>query len=760
MKIGLSKIWLLFFLHFGLIGNIFALEITQQPTDAFVCFPDDAVFTIEATGVDTYTWYGSNSYGSGYVEITGDPPYQIDTAVNNSSCTLTVDISDPGSNPYYTYYYCEIYFNDDTKITDDSDIVSIFVYNSGPPGPPPEPSGISEICIGSTTEYTVTFADASEFEWELSENDIGDITLDGNNNDTIWINWIDSFVDIELTVKGKNPCSPNWGTPSDPLNIDIYEDLEAIIINEDTSICTNTIPNTLYADVSGGSTNYSYLWEYSTNGGSSWLTAGTDPSLVFVDELTITTQYRLTVNDGDICGPVTDDGITITVFDLLIVDIINEDTSICTNTIPNTLYADVSGGSLSYTYIWEYSTDGGSTWLTAGTDPSLVFVDELTSTTQYRLTVNDGDICGPVTDDGITITVFDLLVVDIINEDTSICTNTIPNTLYADVSGGSLSYTYIWEYSTDGGSSWLTAGTDPSLVFVDELTITTQYRLTVNDGDICGPVTDDGITITVFDLLVVDIINEDTSICTNTIPNTLYADVSGGSLSYTYIWEYSTDGGSSWLTAGTDPSLVFVDELTITTQYRLTVNDGDICGPVTDDGITITVFDLLVVDIINEDTSICTNTIPNTLYADVSGGSLSYTYIWEYSTDGGSSWLTAGTDPSLVFVDELTITTQYRLTVNDGDICGPVTSTFIEIEVEDEKPVSIVIALENDTICEGEVTICYASPVNGGDSPVYYWQVNNTIVDSTSETTYTFQNLSNGDMVSCELKSSLYLCSK
>ena len=105
----------------------------------------------------------------------------------------------------------------------------------------------------------------------------------------------------------------------------------------------------------------------------------------------------------------------------------------------------------------------------------------------------------------------------------------------------------------------------------------------------------------------------------------------------------------------------------------------------------------------------------------------------------------------------MTSTTFYHLIINDGDICGPVTSNTIEIEITDEFEVSIQISVNNNPICEGEDAIFNVSPTNPGNDPIYYWHKNNIIVDSTLIPSYTYSNLEDGDMVICKLKSS-YQC--
>ncbi len=67
--------------------------------------------------------------------------------------------------------------------------------------------------------------------------------------------------------------------------------------------------------------------------------------------------------------------------------------------------------------------------------------------------------------------------------------------------------------------------------------------------------------------------------------------------------------------------------------------------------------------------------------------------------------------------------------------------------------VSITITASDNPVCSGSSVIFTASPVNGGNSPIFQWKVNGTNIGSNSQT-FTYSPL-NGDMVTCELTSSL-----
>mgnify|MGYP001426146934 CR=1 FL=1 len=83
---------------------------------------------------------------------------------------------------------------------------------------------------------------------------------------------------------------------------------------------------------------------------------------------------------------------------------------------------------------------------------------------------------------------------------------------------------------------------------------------------------------------------------------------------------------------------------------------------------------------------------------------------------------------------------------------NPATSNAIAMAVNPNLPVSVSVSATTDTVCEGTPVTFTATPVNGGVSPIYQWQVNGiNLVLNSPDFTYT---PSNGDIVICILTSS------
>ncbi|MBK7028243.1 MAG: T9SS type A sorting domain-containing protein [Bacteroidales bacterium] len=93
------------------------------------------------------------------------------------------------------------------------------------------------------------------------------------------------------------------------------------------------------------------------------------------------------------------------------------------------------------------------------------------------------------------------------------------------------------------------------------------------------------------------------------------------------------------------------------------------------------------------------------------------------------------------------------MTSNIGCATGnPATSNSITMTVNPNLPVSVSISVSENPICSGSSTTFTATPVNGGTTPGFQWQVNGSNVGSNSAT-YSSSSLVNNDVVSCILTS-------
>jgi len=240
----------------------------------------------------------------------------------------------------------------------------------------------------------------------------------------------------------------------------------------------------------------------------------------------------------------------------------------------------------------------------------------------------------------------------------------------------------------------------------------------------------------------------------------------GGNASFTltatgstaYQWQANTGTGWNNLTDGGVYTGTTTNTLTITsavagmnmTQYQCAV--VNVCGTFT------TVPAILTVNT----PSAPTVTIATAAGPVCAGASASFTAS---PTNGGATpayqWSVNGLPTGA------TGATYFNSSLNNGDaiscvmtsdaacLTTPVaTSNTIVEQVQAAVSSSVSIDASTTTICSGTQVTFTATPVNGGSSPAYQWQVNGADV-GTDKAAFTTNDLANGDMVSCILTSSL-----
>ncbi|MBI4649178.1 MAG: SprB repeat-containing protein, partial [Bacteroidia bacterium] len=86
---------------------------------------------------------------------------------------------------------------------------------------------------------------------------------------------------------------------------------------------------------------------------------------------------------------------------------------------------------------------------------------------------------------------------------------------------------------------------------------------------------------------------------------------------------------------------------------------------------------------------------------------------------------------------------------------NPALSNSETITVNSSLPVSVTISTGTTTICNGQTITFTAAPVNGGASPSYNWLINGVSAGAPDNITFTTNSISDGDIISCILTSSI-----
>ncbi|MES2139571.1 MAG: gliding motility-associated C-terminal domain-containing protein [Bacteroidota bacterium] len=389
--------------------------------------------------------------------------------------------------------------------------------------------------------------------------------------------------------------------------------LTATISSQTNVFCNNGNTGNATVTASGGSGNYSYLWN-------------SIPQQIGSTAVNLSAgSYTVTVADNNGCiVPVTKE-VTITQPLAAIASIISSQTNVFCNG-GNTGEATVTatGGSGSYSYSWNTTpvqTTATATNLSAGS---------------YTATVTDNNGCTvPVTKVATITQPSSILSANIASQTNVFCNGGNTGSSTVTATGGSGSYSYSWNtipVQTTATANNLSAG---------------SYTVTVTDNNGCTTPVTAVSTITQPVSALAATINQQTNVfCNGGNTGSVTVVATGGSGSYSYLWN-------------TSPLQIGATAVNLSAGiYTATVTDNNGCiVPVTKE-VTITEPSAVIASSISSQTNVFCNG-GNTGSATViaTGGSGSYSYSWNTTpvqTTATATNLTAGS---------------YTVTVTDNNGC-------------------------------------------------------------------------------------------
>ncbi len=403
--------------------------------------------------------------------------------------------------------------------------------------------------------------------------------------------------------------------------------------------------------------------------------------------------------------------------------------TICYNNNAGTLgsTAPAKNGTGTYSYQWQYSSNGSSGWLniTGATGTSYTPPGGRTATRWYRRRVASGletKYTSPV-----RVLVKPPLTAGSITGTQTVCYGGDPYTLgnAASPTNGLGGYTYQWQISSNN-STWsnISGATVSTYNPPGNQTATRWYRRRVIS---CGQTKYTGsVKVTVLPPLTAGNINGTQTVCYGGDSITLgyYTSPSNGLGGYAYQWQISSNN-SSWgnISGATESSYNPPGNQTATRWYRRRVVS---CGQTKySTGVKVTVLPPLTAGSINGTDTVCYGGDPSTLgnATSPSNGLGGYSYQWQISSNN-SSWgnISGETESTYNPPGNQTATRWYRRRVVS---CGQTKYTpSIKITV---LPVLLAGSIN------GAQTLCYggdpftlgnaASPSNGLGGYTYQWQI-------------------------------------
>ncbi len=439
----------------------------------------------------------------------------------------------------------------------------------------------------------------------------------------------------------------------------------------DSVTCNNGIDGSITANPTGGTPPYTFNW--SGTALTSQTVGGLSPG-----------SYVVTVTDANGCLAFASDVIE---QPPLLGAILNNETSpLCFGENSGSIDGVGIGGTPPYTYLWSNGqTTSGITNLSAGF---------------YGLTITDVNNCAAFA----STTLFEpnLLTTNLTLDSDASCQGSMDGQLTANVSGGTLPYTYSWSH--DNGLNISNPNDlDPG-----------SYTVTITDANGC---TATGSQLVGSDVTITDGGVTTDALCNSEASGAITLSPSGSpNLPYSFVWSPNATTGNS-----ATASSLFAD------TYFVTVTDAAGCQATFQ--YVINEPTALVIASNTDNDVTCNGDADGQGSVSVTGGTPGYTYLWSASagnqTTSTASNLPAGT---------------HEITVTDTNGCT-ITST---VNINEPTALALSTTVDNDVSCnagtDGQATASATGGTpNAAGNYMYQWSAS-----TGGQTTATAFNLPAG----------------
>lgn len=423
----------------------------------------------------------------------------------------------------------------------------------------------------------------------------------------------------------------------------------------------------------------------------------------------------------------------------------NPSNSICSGTSVTFTAVPTNGGA-GPAYQWKLNGTNVGTNSNTYTNSSLANGNIVTCVLTSNATCPSGN---PATSNGITMTVNPNVTASVsisANPAGSVCAGTNITFSAAPVNGGS-SPAYQWSLNgTNVGSNSATYSST-SLSTGDQLMCTMTSNAPCMSG---SPASSNTIQMTVNPSVTAGVnisANPSTTICSGTNVTFTATPINGGT---TPVYQWQLNGTN----VGTNSSTYSSSTLANGNQVSCILTSNATCvtgNPASSNNLTMTVNANITATIgisVSPATTVCTGTTVTFTANPVNGGS---SPIYQWKMNGTN----VGTNSPSYSTNSFVSNSLFRCEMNSSAPCvtnATATSNTIRITLTPLVTAGISISSAPASICAGTNMTFNATPVNGGASPSYQWQLNGTNV-GTNSSSYANNSLTDGNQVSCLLTS-------
>ncbi|MBI2270498.1 MAG: gliding motility-associated C-terminal domain-containing protein [Bacteroidetes bacterium] len=451
------------------------------------------------------------------------------------------------------------------------------------------------------------------------------------------------------------------------------DSVKAGVVSSNQVVCSGSNGGTLTLSGYLGSISG---WQFSTDSGKTWSNLGNTSAAYQYANLITTTQYRALVKNG-VCPVVSSSAAVIAVDPATVKGTISGAATFCGT--PNNGVLQLNG-HVGNVLKWQYSSNSGSTWIDTNKANTSCMYNNLLKTSWYRVIVQSG-VCKSDTTAVAIISIDSVTVAGTVSKSDSVCASLSSDSLRLSGYTGNI---LNWEYSIDGGGSWVAIPNTTPVQKYNNLTVTTMYRAIVKSG-MCSVKTSNGVTIKVLPATVGGIVENNTIVCSGSNSGTLRLSSFVGKI---LKWESSTNGGATWETIANTSDTLHYSNLVNTTWYRAVVKNG-ICSEENsaEARIGVDASPYSVGGTASSDTTVCSNSNSGLIKLSGQTGSV---IRWEYSIDGGGSWVRLSNTTGTQSYFNLSATTLFHAVVQSG-VCNAVNSSDVVITVNPKSTAGNII---------------------------------------------------------------------
>jgi gliding motility-associated-like protein len=494
----------------------------------------------------------------------------------------------------------------------------------------------------------------------------------------------------------------------------------------DATVVTGSTPT------GGDGTTYTYQWQKSTDNITFTDIAGATAKDYDPLAVNVTTYYRRTVTSGTCNVPSTSNVIIIKVEPALAA---NNITAPIVNTFCSSADAAVitgstpTGGDGVYTYQWQSSADNTTFADVAGATAKDYDPPVVSATTYFRRIVTSGSCTVPVISNIISIqiqgtipitnnvVIAPAVITFCISGEPAVITGNIP-------SGGIGTFNYQWQLSTDNVTfTDITGATgqsyDPGPVSAD-----TYYRRVASSGSCVLPVVSNVVGVKILPVIAGNTITAPpiTTFCTTGDPEIITGSTpTGGSGTYEYQWQKSTDNVSFTDISGATGKDYDPAAITVTTYYRRLITSGPCIVPLAGNLVSMSIETAVAGNNITAPpvTSFCiTGDAAVIIGSTPTGGNGIFKYQWQISADNTNFADIPGATQKNFDPSPVSSSTYYRRTVLSGTCTTPSISNVVNITIL-AVPATPVFAGTPPVICPGSSTIIAINAPQAGIT--YNW---------------------------------------